>query len=298
MAASLTSTLAMTTKNDDNVQHNEIRAISLDVTGTLLATCTEQSISQRYHEALLWARFPNPPTQDEMKSAFKTAYKERCMESPCFGGVEGITGREWWQETIKRVLEHSGRSPPSDFSEEDFDRYFRRIYQHFGSPQGYTILDDAEEFLNSLHAKNEGSGTLLVVGITSNTPIRHMESILPMLGLHGHFHWFTCSQEVAAEKPSPLIFEDAYQKAKFWIPDLQKHQVLHIGDSLACDFCGAKSFGFQALLLDRRDNRAVRVFQNDGIEAPDYPGKSQEDVEQNTITSLLQIWDRLNVKKG
>ena len=292
MHADFTTGLAISVRSD--IIDNEIRAISLDVTGTLVAT--RQSVIQSYHEALLWAQFPNPPTQDEMKSAFKTAYKERCLESPCFGGLEGIAGRDWWRETVKRVLVHSGRAPNSAFSEEDFDRYFRRVYQHFGSPQGYMVLEDAQALLDSLHSKQE-PGRGLLLGITSNTPTRHMESVLPMLGIHDQFHWFTCSQEVAAEKPSPKIFEDAYRKAKFWIPDLQKHQVLHIGDSLACDFCGAKAFGFQALLLDRRDNPAVTAYQ-DWIEAPEYQGKSQEDVEQNTITNLLQVLDRLNLKEG
>jgi FMN phosphatase YigB (HAD superfamily) len=231
-----------------------------------------------------------------MKAAFKTAYKERCIESPCFGGVQGIAGRDWWRETVKRVLVHSGRSPDSEFSEHDFDRYFRRVYQHFGSPKGYLVLDDAHELLNALERKAEmdHDSACLLLGITSNTPTRHMESVLPMLGIHDHFQWFTCSQEVGAEKPSTEIFEDAFTKAKFWIPDLQKHQVLHIGDSLACDFCGAKAFGFEALLLDRSENPAVTSYQ-DWIEAPDYPGKSEEDVEQNTITNLLEVLDRLEV---
>jgi FMN phosphatase YigB (HAD superfamily) len=159
------------------------------------------------------------------------------------------------------------------------------------------VLDDAQALLDSIQSKQGPGGGNVLLGITSNTPTRHMESVLPMLGIHDQFHWFTCSQEVAAEKPSPAIFEDAYRKAKFWIPDLQKHQVLHIGDSLACDFCGAKSFGFQALLLDRSDNPAVTAYQ-DWIEALDYPGKCQDDVEQNTITNLLQVLDMLNVKEG
>jgi REG-2-like HAD superfamily hydrolase len=242
--ASPTVALSITGASSSINGKGRIRAISLDVTGTLVAT--REPVVQSYHDALLWAEFPNPPTREDMKAAFKTAYKERCMESPCFGGVQGIAGRDWWRETVKRVLVHSGRSPHSEFSDEDFDRYFRRVYQHFGSCQGYLVLDDAQALLDSLHrkAKEDRDGAIILLGITSNTPTRHMETVLPMLGIHDQFRWFTCSQEVGAEKPSPEIFEDAYRKAKFWIPDLQKHQVLHIGDSLACDFCGARAFGF------------------------------------------------------
>jgi REG-2-like HAD superfamily hydrolase len=263
-----------------------IRAISLDVTGTLVAT--QEPVIQSYHQAAIWAQLANPPTPDEMKKAFKTAYKERCLESPCFGGVEGISGRDWWRGTVRLVLEHSGRT---DYNDEEFDRYFRRVYQHFGSPQGYMVLDDAASLLSAL----EGSDLLL--GITSNTPTRHMESVLPMLNIHDSFSWFTCSQDVGHEKPSHHIFEDAYLQAKFWMPDLRKDQVLHIGDSLACDFCGAKAFGFQALLLDRSGHPAVTAYQ-DWISAPEYPGKTEEDVLQHTVTSLLEVAELLQLKPG
>ena len=36
-------------------------------------------------------------------------------------------------------MELCGRS----YAEEDFDRWFRRVYQHFGSPKGYEVLPDA-----------------------------------------------------------------------------------------------------------------------------------------------------------
>ena len=282
-----------------SISPSKIRAISLDVTGTLLATC--EPVIKSYHDAGLWAKLPNPPSQSELKFGFKVAFQERCIESPCFGGVEGISGRDWWRTTVKRVLFHAKNSnvkgsndnPKFKYSDEEFDRYFRRVYQHFGSPAGYMVLDDAQHLLDWLQERNKksleaGNGEL-VLGITSNTPTRHMESILPMLNnLHTHFFWFTCSQDVKSEKPSVEIFESSYQSAKFWIPDLQKDEVLHIGDSYVCDYCGAKRFGFQALLLDRSDNPNVKAYQ-DWLEAPDYEGKSLDDVDRNTITSLKDV---------
>eukprot|EP00986_Skeletonema_menzelii_P020392 scaffold31055_cov154-Skeletonema_menzelii.AAC.3 len=266
------------------VESSKIRAISLDVTGTLVAT--KEPVIKSYHDAALWAQLPNPPTQDEMKKGFKVAFKERCIESPCYGGVEGIAGREWWRETVARVLHHA--KPDVKVSEQDFDRYFRRVYQHFGSPAGYEVLDDARNLLESK------STSELLLGITSNTPTRHMESVLPMLDIHNHFKWFACSQEIKYEKPSLEIFDASFEQAKFWIPDLQKDQVLHIGDSYAADYCGAKRFGFQALLLDRSDNPAVVAYQ-DWIEAPDYEGKSVEDVQLNTIKSLDEVVSMLSL---
>ena len=62
-----------------------VRAISLDITGTLITH--KGSVVQHYVDAAVWAKLDDPPSVDEMKPAFKAAYKERCIESPCFGGA-------------------------------------------------------------------------------------------------------------------------------------------------------------------------------------------------------------------
>lgn len=261
----------------------KIRALSLDVTGTLLAT--REPVVKSYHDAAIWARMSNPPSQEELKRGFKVAFRERCVESPCFGGVEGISGRDWWRATVARVLHHA--NPNVAHTDEEFDRYFRRVYQHFGSPAGYAVLDDARDLLESLRESPSSPGVLL--GITSNTPTRHMESVLPMLdSLHDRFSWFACSQDVGHEKPSVEIFDASYQRARFWLPHLEKNEVLHVGDSYACDYCGARRYGFRALLLDRSGNPSVTTYQ-DWLEAPEYEGKSFEDVRENTITSLGEV---------
>ena len=74
-----------------NINHkNKIRALSLDVTGTLLAT--REPVVQSYYNAAIWAQLSNPPNLSELKQGFKIAFKERSLESPCYGGVEGISG--------------------------------------------------------------------------------------------------------------------------------------------------------------------------------------------------------------
>ena len=98
-----------------------VRAISLDITGTLVTH--KGSVVQHYVDAAVWAQLENPPSVDEMKPAFKEAYKERCIESPCFGGAEGVSGRDWWRGTARRVMELTGRS----YAEDAFDRWFRSV---------------------------------------------------------------------------------------------------------------------------------------------------------------------------
>lgn len=72
------------------------------------------------------------------------------------------------------------------------------------------------------------------------------------------------------------------------MPGIRKDEVLHVGDSLEADLCGARAFGFQSILLDRSDNPRVTVYQ-DWLEAPDYMGKSEEDILSSTVTTLTEI---------
>lgn len=194
-----------------------IRAVSFDVTGTLLFH--RASIAQTYAEAATWARLADAPTAEELKPAFKAAYKTACLERPCFG--HGTPGGEkaWWSFTVRLALETAGKR----VSDEEFERYFRRVYQYFGSPEAYDALPDARRTLDDLTARG------LVLGVTSNTPGRTTDTVLPMLGLHDSFNFFASAFDVGAEKPDPDIFRAAYDRAKFWVPDLEPHEVLHVG---------------------------------------------------------------------
>lgn len=58
----------------------------------------------------MWARLPDPPSQDELKAAFRQAYQQSLTASPCFGGADGVSGRNWWRATIRRVLDLCGRT--------------------------------------------------------------------------------------------------------------------------------------------------------------------------------------------
>ena len=95
------------------------------------------------------------------------------------------------------------------------------MYQHYGSLQGYEKLPDAVEFLDWASE----SAPHLMLGVTTNTPVRTIETVLPMNGYHDYFRWFTCSQDVGEEKPSKIIFDAAFEQARFWMPDLEREQV-------------------------------------------------------------------------
>ncbi len=105
----------------------KIKAVSFDVTGTLLIH--KHPIMETYSMAAHWAKVPNPPTPNELKTPFKQAYREMLLAHPAFRNHEDYhSSRRWWAETVKRTLLLSGRN----YTNSEFNRIFRRIYQHFG----------------------------------------------------------------------------------------------------------------------------------------------------------------------
>eukprot|EP01041_Mallomonas_annulata_P006373 gene6373-12886_t len=268
----------MRTLSMSSIQYSSVKVISLDITGTILVH--RYPIMETYADAAVWARLPNPPTVNELKPAFKAAYYKHLTESPCFGHEEGLSSRQWWVRTVKSALEFCGRG---DYSESEFNRFFRRVYQHYGSLEGYELLPDGKDFLSFLQKSTYSS-----IGVTTNSPTRTLETVLPMLGIHNNFKWFVCSQDIGVEKPGKGIFDATYEQAKFWTPELQRHEILHIGDNFAADYCGARAAGFQALYLDRSNNPRVTVYQ-DWLQGPDYPGKSEEDIQNGTVKDLNEL---------
>eukprot|EP01034_Spumella_vulgaris_P027480 gene27480-34202_t len=58
--------------------------------------------------------------------------------------------REWWKKCVRTSLEGAGCNT---FTSDQFDRYFRSVYQYFGSRDAYSVLSDATEFLKWLESQ-------------------------------------------------------------------------------------------------------------------------------------------------
>ena len=256
-----------------------IKAVSFDVTGTLMVH--RFPIMDTYARCAAEARLcSDPPTSSELKPAFRQAYKEILTKYPCFGS-KSTSEREWWRKTVLRAVELTGKT---GYTDRDFERFFRRVYQHYGGLDGYEVLDDTLPLLDFL--KKAGVDN---IGVTTNTPLRTIETVLPMMGLSDQMRFFTCCQDVGHEKPAPEIFAESFEQICFESGQvLDKKEVLHIGDSFAADYCGARAFGFSSLFLDRSNNSRVTVYQ-DWLEAPPYEGKSDADIRKHTVSSLREV---------
>lgn len=260
----------------------KVRVISLDVTGTLLLH--RHPVAQTYVDCMKWAGMQNVPSVDQYASAYRRAYKDSCLKHPCFGFATNMPAREWWRKTAISALKHTGY--PS-LSEEEYDRFFRRVYQHFGSEHAYILLPDAVNFLNwASSLKNPDDTPRFILGVTSNSDRRTVESVLPSMKIHHHFHWFLCSEDYGFEKPDRQMYDKMFSLSKEWLPGLEDNsEILHIGDHLATDYCGARAAGLQALLVERDESRKAVNWQH-WLRGHDYPGKSEEDIARHTVPDL------------
>ncbi len=117
--------------------------------------------------------------------------------------------------------------------------FFPALYGRFAEADAWHIWEDALPALDVLASKG------IPLAVVSNWDER-LRPLLKRLRLESYFETIVVSCEVAFTKPSPVIFEQAAQKL-----GISPENILHVGDNLAEDIEGARSAGFQSLLVER-----------------------------------------------
>lgn len=73
------------------------------------------------------------------------------------------------------------------------------------------------------------------------------------------FNFTVFSDLIGVSKPNPKFFQHILQYAQVQKHEIQKSHVLHVGDDYTCDFTGAVTFGFNALLCSKPEHVATDV---------------------------------------
>lgn len=222
------------------------KVISLDVTGTLFSYI--RPIGETYANCAKVAGLIDHVDTQLMNTSFRKAYKELAQSDPCFGYHTLPNQRLWWKKVVIKTLEKTGIETPNQIL---FDNFFRIVYQEFASPNGYKVWDDAKLLLDWVEKEKLYRGRKLTLGVITNSPLRTVDTVLPMLQLNHHFDIFVSSSDIGHMKPSKEIFEYAFEKSKLIYPNIQRNEIVHIGDDYEADYKGALDAGFQAFLLDR-----------------------------------------------
>src|SRR5262249_1207485 len=123
--------------------------------------------------------------------------------------------------------------------------FFGDLYKRFAQPEVWRIFDDVLPTLDALASRK------IKLGIISNWDER-LRGLLQSLKLDHYFETVTVSCEVGFCKPTRVVFEHA--AAQLGLPP---QTILHVGDSREMDVAGAKSAGFNALRVCRKNSQPV-----------------------------------------
>ncbi|KAK7005598.1 putative hydrolase C7D4.05 [Favolaschia claudopus] len=215
----------------------KIRLVSFDLLHTL--------ITPRYPIHVQYARvfepYLGPLNPDAVRSSFHVALKQLRAEKPVYGNDSS----SWWSDVIQRTALGAGADPK--VLNRTLSSITPRLMKAFSSREGYEEFDDSLSVLNAL--KDQGIRTAVV----SNADAR-MLSVLEDLEFPPYLRPIVLSETEGVEKPSPEIFDILLQRVNDALesePPISPAECLHVGDELTCDYYGAESAGFHALLLDR-----------------------------------------------
>jgi putative hydrolase of the HAD superfamily len=208
----------------DHAPMRGIRAVFLDYGGTLVGGSAEVYAAW----GPLFVRRGIPMDAERFNAA-----TDRVLER--LGGLRyQLLGRQptFWDVVHAATLAELGIPDPGG-------TFVAEVHEVATSPSTRPPFPEAEEVLRALAARG------LPLHVVSNSTDDLIES-LARLGWVDRFASVTFSQEAGAEKPDSRIFALAVRRAGC-APD----EVLHVGDTWAADYDGARRAGLRAAWLSR-----------------------------------------------
>jgi putative hydrolase of the HAD superfamily len=211
-----------------------IRAVTLDVTGTLIH-CPR--LGEIYGEVL--SRHGIPVSATEAGRLVRLVWQElACSADPGHDRFRSHPdgARGFWQRFLERIAEHLDAPVPSRFAAAE-------LFHRFGSPEAWEVYPEVRGALAALREKG------LLLAVISNWDER-LPRLLERLALTPFFDAVVISSEVGVEKPDRRIFAEALKRL-----GVEPEAALHVGDSSLEDVEGAIAAGMEAVHLDRSRQR-------------------------------------------
>ena len=199
------------------------------------------------------ARFE--PHREELHSQ---AYRQFGIEVSLDKVMRGllIADKNWFEENIKSKVEERSPEEQTEIS----IRYEQTVLNEVGVKVSrelllriankmqqlykgitFALFEDVLVALKTLKERN------LILGLLTNIA-KDMNSICRQLGLEPYLDFIVTSKEVGVDKPEPLIFLTALERAK-----VSASEAVHIGDQYKLDVVGARRVGITPILIDRYD---------------------------------------------
>ncbi len=209
----------------------ELRAITFDVTGTLIHS---PRVAEIYAEVL--RRHGLETTAEQVHDFLPVVWQE--MECRTELGVDRFLAhpggaRGWWRDFLNRLCEYLETEAPSRFAAAE-------LYHRFSQASAWEVYPDVRESLSRLQ---QDMG--LSLAVVSNWDDR-LGRLLTHLGLTRYFDAIVFSAALGVGKPDPRIFRYALE-----LLDVAPGSALHVGDDRRLDVEGAVAAGMHALHLVR-----------------------------------------------
>jgi putative hydrolase of the HAD superfamily len=210
-----------------------VRAVTFDAGGTLLAP--HPGVGEIYSEVLGRHGIKLEPSLLEIR--FRQIFGE--MRGNPRAVISESTERSFWFEVVRRCV-------TSECSPELLNKLFPDLWEEFATARRWRPRSGALELLKILHARGRQR-----LAVLSNWDSR-LHRVIAELGWKNYFSGVFISSEIGAEKPHSRVFR-AVEKSLA----LPAAACLHIGDSLAHDYHGARAAGWQALLVGRPPSSSI-----------------------------------------
>ena len=179
------------------------------------------------------------------------------FQDHAFNRLSEITGRSWQAEEMYGLVLHQlgvdlGPLSINDLTaiKKDCNALFYQYPPHLYGLETKAILTkivDCQQF---------------TLNISSNTGFIEgniLRPILEDLDISSYFQFAVFSDEIGYSKPSPLFFDAVFTQIQpLYKGQIQKNQVLHVGDNAQSDGFGGQNFGFQTLLIHHQSDVTMR----------------------------------------
>lgn len=208
---------------------NDIKVVLIDVDNTLLdfKKCSKQAMELSFAQN-------NVEMKEEIFEYF-LKINDELWERLEKGE---ITKDFLHQNRFKSIFEKFNiKNAPAQKVELEFIEFFSKSDLH---------VDDALEILKYLSKK-------YTVHVASNSNHDRQLKRLTSAGMIEYIDTIFASGQIGHLKPSEEFFKTCFEK----LDNIEKHQVIIIGDSLTADILGGKNFGIKTCWFDK-DNKSIK----------------------------------------
>lgn len=237
---------------------DRIEVILLDAAGTLFDV--RGSVGDIYSNVARKYGVEADPVA--LERAFSHAFRAKAAEGFNVHGTDISSAEKlWWMDVVRAVF--AGR-----MAEGPLARYFEEVFEAFRRADAWDLFADTHPGLERLRSLGYR------LGVISNFDSRLFD-LLANLGLERYFERVIISWRAGAAKPDVRIFNHAVDTMQ-----VRPERAIHVGDSIADDYDGARKAGLGAVLLDRRRNhlrregivRADSLIELGGMLGPAFSG--------------------------